>query len=125
MTPILSGFQRELEKLGHLNIRALQLALAQKIFGIDPTMPTPYKGSPLDEEVSRLQMEERLRGMPKMGAAWVTPRTVRRIADMSGLDEDSPRFKSIAASLTGTTRLQNMDQHQLRILGSVLAGRPL
>lgn len=133
MMPLVSGFQAELEKLAfgpHVNLRAMQLALAAKILGVDPTMPVPYKGSVLEDEISRLRMEEELRGTPKLGAEksaalWVTPRSVRRIVDMAGVDEDSPRFKQIAYNLTGQTSIAHMNQRQLRILGSILAGRVL
>lgn len=56
------------------------------------------------------------------GFAYITPRTVRRLAASRGLDDKGEGFERFAKKVTGESKLTRMSQHQLHSLVRKLSG---
>jgi hypothetical protein len=137
------GFQDELVKLGfgsgvHQALLRAQLAVARRLLGSDPRVPSPFAESALDDSVSRMRLEQRLvdlnRAQMGLGSepdpektamlGFLSPRTARRVVQNTGYDERDPGFRAMAHQLTGESDLNRMTQYQLKTLVSIITGRP-
>ena len=138
------GFRDELVKLGfgsgvHQALLRAQLAVARRLLGSDPRVPSPFAESPLDDAVSKMRLEQRLvelnRAQMGIGAepdgektamfGYLTSRTARRVVQTTGYDDRDPAFRAMARQLTGEGDLNRMTQYQLKTLVSIMMGRPV
>lgn len=143
MLRLTSAFADELTKVafgGSLQSALIQAqtAVAQKLLGTDPRVPTPFAESRLDDAIGKMRMQQRLVEMNRMQMGmppeseektamlgYMTPRTVKRIIQNTGYDDRDPGFQSIARQLTGESDINRMTQYQLKTLSSIMLGRPV
>jgi hypothetical protein len=144
MRPLQRGFADELRKLafGSEMQRAVsraQLRVARALVGVDPRVPTPFSDSRLDDEVSKMRLQQRLIELNRMAMGlepepgeektamfgYVSPRVARRVVQNTGYDERDPAFREMARQLTGQSDLNRMSQYQLKALLTIMTGRPM
>ncbi len=144
MNAFAESFRNELVKLGfgsgmHQALLRAQLAVARRLLGSDPRVPSPFAESALDDAVSKMRLEQRLvelnRAQMGLGSepetektamfGYLTPRTARRVVQNTGYDDRDPGFRAMARQLTGEGDLNKMTQYQLKTLVSIMMGRPV
>jgi hypothetical protein len=137
------AFAEELQKLAfgsemHRALSRAQLQVARALVGVDPRVPTPFSDSRLDDEVSKMRLQQRLIELNRMSMGlepepggeektamfgYVSPRVARRVVQNTGYDERDSAFREMARQLTGQSDLNRMSQYQLKALLTIMTGR--